>query len=897
MKAEFIKRTSEILVTVLLSASFLAAAVTGKISGRVSDMKTSEALIGVNVFLADTDLGAATDEDGYFMIVNIPPGTYTVRFIMIGYTGKVIEDVSVRSDHTTNLDTKLEQTMLEGKSVTVSANKRIIQLDRTSTESSVSGEQLKLMPVQTVTDVLNLQAGVVDGHFRGGRSNEVAYMIDGIPVNDAFNNSASLIVENDVIQELKVISGTFNAEYGQAQSAIVEMITREGSEDFSANASVTMGDYFSGNDHIYRHIDDISPFAYTDYSVTLRGPFYRRSNFILNYRFTEDEGNKYGRDYFERSTNDGDVWFSDSSGAIFDNYNYVFDPATANPDTSGFFPMDNYSRSSLFSKISFWLSDKDKLSLNFTWQYKDNGAYAHEFQYNPRGNSRIRETGLISYVTWNHMFNAFTYINMAISSTIKKYNRYLFKDKYDVRYSTDTRFRDTGNFAFYTGGTDMRYFRRDTDTKYMKLDYTSQVSRTLEVKAGAEIKIHSMHLDSLKLKKNAESGFEIEIAEPHTADNQSYDREPVESAVYIQTKLETKTITMNAGLRLDYFDSRGEVLDDLYRPQTSTRSPAESVTQVSPRFGLAYPISDRGVMHVSYGHFFQIPGFAYLYRNPDFVINPEEGSASVLNDPFGNANLKPQKTVAYEIGLQQQLSRDVSFEATAYYKDIRNLLGTETNTIAPLETFAGINYGRYINRDYGQVKGFTLMLEKAMRDGYSVSVDYTYMVAKGNSSDPKSVLIDQQADPPVESEKQLLPLDWDQKHSLNAQLTTEISTGWFVTVIGKLGTGMPYDLETSENSVHIANGGRKPSRLLFDLFSSRRFKAGRTSMNVTLKIYNLFDKMNELEVFQDSGRANYTEDLNQPGQAQGANSKAEYFNHPDWYSAPRQILLGLSIEL
>ncbi|MBT3683149.1 MAG: TonB-dependent receptor [Candidatus Marinimicrobia bacterium] len=885
-----------IAVFFLLTNSIGIAAITGKISGRITD-ETGESLIGVNVFIEYTNMGAATDHNGHYMIINIQPGQYTVRLMMIGYKNQIIQNVQVSSDHTTYVDAQLELSVIEGESVTVSAVKPIIEMDRTSTQATVSAAQLEVMPVSTVSDVLNLQAGVVDGHFRGGRSNEVAYMIDGIPVNDVYNNNASLLLENDVIQELKVISGTFNAEYGQAQSAIVEMITSEGGSEFAGNISITAGDHYSDNDDIFRNINNHSPDEYNEYSVSVRGPFTSRANFLVNYRSSMDEGFKFGRDFFERTVYIGDIWFSDSSAAIYDNFNNVYDPDNSNPDTSSFIPMDDYHRRSFFGKLSFFLSDKDKISLNFTYQKKTRGVYDHLYQYNPLGNSRVNETSNIGYLIWNRLINPTSFLNISVSNSRKKYHRYLFKDKFDHRYATDSRLREAGNFAFYTGGTDMRYYRRNTDTNFFKFSYTNQINRLWELKTGIELKMHEMHLDSLKLKKNPETAFQVEIAPAHTADNQVYDRDPVETAFYIQGKMETKSLTMNLGLRFDYFDSNGEVLDDLTRPQTSTRSKAKSVTQFSPRFGLAYPISDNGVMHVSYGHFFQIPGFENLYTNPDFVINPEEGTNAVLNDPFGNADLKPQKTVAYEVGLQQQISQFISFEVTAYYKDIRNLLGTEINTVASLETFAGINYGRFINRDYGQVKGFTFMFEKAMSDGFSASIDYTFSVAKGNASDPRSTLIDAKSDPPIESEKQLLPLNWDQKHSLNTQVTLNIGNNAYVTIIGKMGTGMPYSLDESENSVHLANAGRKPMRISFDVLGSRNIQVGKVRMKFTLKVYNLFDRLNEIDVHQDSGRASFTEDILSPGQVQGANTKKEYYTHLDWYSSPRQILIGLSLEL
>ncbi len=878
--------------------TLLSGATTGKISGRITDEQTGDPLVGANVFIEDSYLGAATDAAGYYMMINVSPGSWNVRINMIGYTGYRVQNVNVRSDHTTTVNAQLQKTVLETEeAVTVTASRPVIEVDRTSTEASVSADQLELMPVQTIDDVLNLQAGVVDGHFRGGRSGEVSYIIDGVPINDVFTNKAAITVENDVIQELKVISGTFNAEYGQAQSGIVEIITKEGIRSFEGDFSVSMGDYFSGNEDEFRNIDEISAADYVEYSLTLRGPLSRQADYIVNYRTTAGDGYLYGKSLYERTVYDGDWLFADSSGVIMENSHYLYDPDAPAPDTSRFVPMADFHRETLFGKISYRPNSVNKIALNITRQTGESGKFEHQYTFIPDGNSRTYETSTISYLTWNFMPAENIYLNSSISLNEKKYDRYLFEDKYDERYATDSRLRDLNwGDTFYTGGTDMRYFQRSTQSMMTKSDLTWQASRNLELKLGGSAKWHELELDSLRLKKNSTTQFVIELPPEGSPDYQTYVRKPVEYALYAQTKIESNTLTLNAGLRFDYFRAEGEILDDLTRPYTTTRSESGDVWQLSPRFGMAYPISDKGVMHVSYGHFFQIPPFAALYANPDFQINAEAGRNEILNNPFGNADLKPQKTVAYEVGLQQQISRDISLEATAYYKDIRNLLGTEIITVASLEpNWAGLDYGRYVNRDYGQVKGFTLMLEKRMLNGAAASIDYTYQVARGNASDPKSTLLDAQGDPPNETEKQMLSLDWDQTHSLNTQISLQLAGASVLTVVGKLNGGMPYSLPLDQESIRIKNSERKPVRFQIDLFLMKDFKIYGNSARVSLKVYNVFDRLNEKDVFADSGRASYTEDYDNYMEQYGTYLADEITGHPDWYDAPRQIIAGLSI--
>jgi len=186
---------------------------TGKIAGKVVDAKTKEPLIGVNVIIDGTKVGASTDIEGNYNILNVAPGVFTLRASAIGYRSVTVTQIKVSVDLTTRIDFTLsDETIQLNQEVIIVAQRPIVQKDLTSTSSKVSADQIKAFPVEDVAGLVNLQAGVVEGHFRGGRSGEVLYLIDGIPVSDSYSGGAGVSAENQSIQELEVISGTFNAE-------------------------------------------------------------------------------------------------------------------------------------------------------------------------------------------------------------------------------------------------------------------------------------------------------------------------------------------------------------------------------------------------------------------------------------------------------------------------------------------------------------------------------------------------------------------------------------------------------------------------------------------------------------------------------------------------------------
>ena len=174
-------------------------------------------------------LGTASDLDGNFVILNIPPGKIDVNFSMIGYAEIRIENVTISIDQTTPLSVQLNVEAIEGQAIIV-RNERLIRMDRTNTEARITAEELDVMPVTDIYDVIKLQGGITQDayggiHIRGGRSSEVVYMVDGVSMTDSYDGGLSIAVENNTIQELQVISGTFNAEYGRALTGVINIVT------------------------------------------------------------------------------------------------------------------------------------------------------------------------------------------------------------------------------------------------------------------------------------------------------------------------------------------------------------------------------------------------------------------------------------------------------------------------------------------------------------------------------------------------------------------------------------------------------------------------------------------------------------------------------------------------
>lgn len=910
------------LITIFFSSSITYAGISGKISGSVIDSHTQMPMIGANVVIEGTTLGAATDANGNFVIINIPPETYDLKITMIGYEAVVVKDIRVKIDLTSKVQVKMISAALNLGEVVVTAERPLIQMDVTSSQAIIGSEEIEEMPVEEFEQIVKLQAGVVEGsggeiHIRGGRSREIVYLIDGISVTDPYNNSMGVEIENNAIQELQVVSGTFNAEYGRAMSGIVNIVTKEGSfSKYSGKISVYVGDYYTKDTDIYYRGDKIRVNNLTDIKGSISGPvpfFTNVASFFISGRKNKDLGYYWGKRLFNPDTFVQDSthigWFLD-----FTNLGDGKDV-----------PMNPSDQISLQGKLSLRLTPSIKLILSGQGSNTWYQTYNHRYIYNPDGRPNMYSNNFNGIFTFNHTLSSRTYYSLKYSYTENKYKQYVYEDPEDsTKYNTDPLVYNLfSGYKFYLSGMSMRHYYRTSIFRTIKFDYNSQVSLTHLLRFGFEYKNTSLDRLDYNVQVNKETNWIPKIPKYYPEDpsteiyrsSVNYDKSynnPYDWAVYLQDKMEFQDIIVNAGLRYEYFNANGKVLADLRDPNpyspiyptnrfhddngNGIQDPGEldktdeerlaywfkkskPKTQISPRVGIAYPITDKGVIHFSYGHFLQMPPLSYMYLNPDFEVGP--GYSSTI----GNSDLEPQRTVQYEIGLQQQIGSDIAFDVTGFYKDVRNLTSAEV-----IETYeAGKFYSKYINYDFGNTKGITLSLTKRRTGLISASVDYTFSIAEGNASDPNQTFWDTQSG--AEPQKQLIFLDWDQRHTLNAAISISQTRSWGISFLGYYGSGSPYTpSNVSGDPETFKNSARKPPQYNVDMRVFKKFNIGRNKISLLCNVYNLFDHRNMRYVFARTGRADYNI-------RDGQITDFGYDVRPDYYTSPRLIKIGAEIEL
>ena len=957
------------------------AQTTGKIAGRVTDATTGETLPGVNVLIEGTTLGASTDFDGEYAIIGLRPGTYTVTASFVGFATTRIPDVRVNVSLTTDVDIEMREEVFEGEEIVVEADAELVQRDLTSTEFRVTSEEIANLPVQEVGDILNTQAGVTTSgsglHIRGGRSSEVAYFVDGVRVTDAYNGSQSVQIENEGIEELQIIAGTYNAEYGQAMSGIINVVTKDPGREFTGSFRAFTGTYVvggDGGDDALRGVNeasydaannirylDVDPYSYLDFNpaqyynlqASLSGPVLAdRLGFFALGRYFKNDGWLYGARLFNTNGTPGD---------------------------SALVPMNPYEKFSGQATLKARLTDRVSASVTGLGSTARGKDFDFGYRYNPDGVPEFTDRGYNLNGQLTHTLSNTTFYTFNAATSYKRYERNLYDDPFDPRYTAlsllqperlylctvnggefdNELFALPGDFCFGSedgtitatpgdtllfavsgdrfnrGGERLDRFERATRSYTLKGDVTSQVTKRHLAKAGVEFRMDDVSLEQYGLQLNPATGLLQIPAQDSPAYTRLDNARPITFSTYVQDKAEYDDFIINAGLRFDYFDSRGQTPADpqdpnIFRPQKLINrfvdangdgvidaqdatqgdrnedgqltaedavektveqrraywyEDAEAKLQLSPRLGVAYPITANGVLHFSYGLFFQIPTLEYLFNNPGYRVGTSEG----FYGTYGNPDLDPQRTAMYEIGVKQGLSDDLLVDVTAFYRDVQDWVSVGFPVSAALP---GVDYVLYTNLDYSNVKGLTASVTKRFSQGFSFGLDYTFQVAEGTNSSPDEAILSRQGD--AEPRLLLIPLDWDQRHTFNANVFVG-GDGWGLSSIGRFGAGYPYTpapsvLQEFATPTFPTNAYRRPATAEVDLYAFRDFEVGPVRPRFYFQVYNLFDARNANSVYADTGRPDVTFN----GQDVSRTDPGFYFR-PDFFSQPRRVQLGIEV--
>ena len=860
------RKTVGILSILVIQCSLLTAGTTGKISGVVKNHLTGETLSGSTIVIEKTALGSVVDNNGQYYIINIFPGTYTVRATMLGYKPTRITNVVVSADLTTQIDFLLEPTTVLSDEVIVTAERPLFQKDKTAKFSVITSEEFSNLPVNTIQDVLSTKAGFTKDaggeiHARGGRSGEIAYLIDGQYVKDPLYGDFNNTINKDAVQELSIVSGSFNAEYGEAMSSIVNIVTKEGGDTFHGKVEYTSpminqspyrkSSPFGGVQDLYSYsnnsvIDRIS-FAPLKLDIPIAG--------MINASFN------------------GPLPFTD-------NVTFLISGKTKNEDS--YLPNGYNLERDIFSKLTYRISPVIKLSLSAQSSKNEYQNYNHVWKYLSENQSHHEKTTDRYAAILTHAIGSDLFYTLQVSRS----NNFYIEQAGNKLPSDYVRGQTGSDVYFYVKGDDSPYSNNKTATNSGKLDVTYQLNNFNLLKSGFEIKSHHIQVHE-----------ELEPWAGGAQYKDKYTHSPVEGAFYVQDKLEYDYLIANIGLRFDYVDPNTTAWADIRRfgyydnnnnwiPALEQKVPAK--TQLSPRIGLAHPVTDRAVLHFSYGQFFQNPDYNALYYN----YNKDLTTSLPL---LGNPSVKAQKTIAYEAGIKYKLSDDYALEVSGWYKDITDLLSTLQ------VSYLSQDYVVYYNSDYASVKGIDITLNKRFSNYLSGSINYTYMVAKGNNSQPLGGYVSAYSNEEIPHRENYL--DFDQTHTFVANVNINIPQNKGLQIFGiypfadvnlsvlfQASSGLPYTPYVDPSVRVDINSARKPWTSTVDIRAAKKIWNSGFPTSLFVEITNLFNVENVLYVYPRTGKPFVT------GNTGFVGSSPDADHNPANLGPPRIIKAGIQLS-
>ena len=875
-----------------LLAAPAAQAQTGKIAGRITDA-SGETLPGATAQIEGTSLGAAADVDGDYIILQVPPGTYRVRFAYIGYAPRVVEGVQVASNQTTTLNATLSEEGVETEEVVVTAERPVVDVQLTSSLQTLSREDIAVLPVQNLNEIVNLQAGVVDGHFRGGRLGEVQYQVDGVSVNNPYNNTSSVQLDRSVLQEVQVISGTFDAEYGQAMSGVVNAVLRSGEADlYEYSGEVYLGDYVSpGNDSttisnqfvgtrrvaLYPGITNVSPLARQNYQLSLSGPVpvLRKTTFLVNGQRYVDEGYLFGQRLFVPT----------------DSADFEQNEFTPTGDGS-VVPLGSFKQWSYLGKVTNRSLKGITLGYSVLGSSGRRRDYSNAFRFNPEGITTKRERSLVHGLDVTHTLTGRLFYEVGLRQNLFDYRDLKYDDVRDPRYFEAGAPQGTGNYleGATVQGVALGRFVQRTNQFVGKTAVTWQATKVHLFKAGIEAQLADLQFGAPGLVQNVtdpETGRQVLGVVEDTLGAVVLRYKPVQMGAFVQDRVEWGDLRVRAGLRLEYYDANATVPSDLANPANSIDGAPESrpvnttvKAALAPRIGVSFPILDRASLYFSYGHFYQMPGLSLLYSNADYSVLEDLQAGAVSYGVLGNPDLRPEFTAQYEFGFKSEVTDWLGVDLSLFYKDIRDLLGVEF-----IDTYTAASYARYTNVDFGGVRGLTFTLDQRGPGAVRTSFDYTLQIATGNASDPAETA--NRAAAGQDPRPRQVPFNWDQRHTLNTSVIYQ-PRNYNLTAIVRLASGQPYtpSISSGFGGELETNSGQKPASVVIDLRAERAFTVGGVGLTGFARVFNLLDtRFNNGFVYSDTGSPFYT-----------LNSAALRNPDPARLFAPRRVEIGLALR-
>lgn len=805
---------------------------TGRITGRVTE-RGNQPVAFANVTIPATRQGTMTDENGNYVLPGVGAGPVQVRVQAIGFDPQ-IQTVTVTAGATATLNFNFGESKVvkQVEEIEVRAEKRI-DTKSSTTKQSITAEKLREIPVDNLREAVSTKAGVVaqggELHFRGGRGGEVKFQFDGVEVSDPLLGRGANIA-NLAVAGTEILSGGFDAEFGNALSGVVNVSTKEGTDRFGGEVRWDTDRYgdptktFNNFDRFTFGFGGPTPIRNLTYFATYEGSWsdtYLRSSLtkpnttIFDFlRFGNRQSNQINTNFklaYRLNSKNKLTFETINNRTVNTPYNHMW-------SRQGFVQVtyDTLRRPGqpeiYQPRYGNWSTER----VDSTYQPMNMPDHIPTFRERYRQFTSVWTSQLSDKTVWTTRASTFNFDT-----------RNSVGDKEPWEYDTQSPFYWSGNNVigsennpyFATHGDFPTYSRRNTTTWTVKSDLSTRRWRGHTFKTGYEARYNRVENLALQLPNIESNGL------PGGTRSSFINYNP-EGAAYLQDRWEFEGLVLNAGVRYDLFTPGLQVSD------TDLRSGKRYKQQFSPRLGIAYPISDKDVLSFHYGWTYQTPARNFVFENRGVTT-----SVAVR----GNPDLEPETNIAYQAGVQHLFSRDVSGQFAVFFKDIYGLI-----TVRQEKDAFGNLVQVYYNGDYASSRGFEASIIKSFSHKFSAEVNYTYSIATGVASDPNNALAFFNGGRlylPISEQ----PLNWDQRHTVSLQSVVRDPGKWGFRMLWTYGSGFPFTPAFRNDrrpDPVLENSRRLPSVARLTLDGDKYYKIWGQNVTFFFDARNVLDAKN-----------------------------------------------------
>jgi outer membrane receptor protein involved in Fe transport len=782
----------------------------------------------------------------------------------------------------------------------------------------------------------------------------VAYYVDGFSQQDPLTGFSTTSIAAEAIDEVVVQAGGFNAEYGRINSGIVNIVTREGGDRYSGTLEGILGDYLQHGQ------------SYGILSGAVGGPLTPKSNKVTFYVSGEYEN----ADDRKPSSITDQLGYASQPGLFVDGWlpsngseNWASAAKIAYRISplmtlrfAGTYNLDRwqqYLNSYRFNLGHAPRYEDENWSMSGTWNHSLSDRTFYEVKANIFSTERTRGDGLYF-------------------DDLKSYSR----PQGNPTFGSEALFWDGDDPS--TPEDEAHVFadllHRKSQYYGVAANYASQVSNSLQLKFGGDYQRHTLRYfdhyaptQAFDAAGNPDNvldvdhygfdalGNEVDGGDTFTDTNGNGSRDSGESyqdtngngiyddpldgpkhpkvaSLYLQGKYEQLGLVLNAGLRWDYLTpstsalrsesfplgpETGDTLNDPSALGPQDLEESKIYQRLSPRMGVGFPVSDRTLLHVNYGKFFQQPNLQDLYVSYAFLEHKINLGGYFVG--FGNPNLKPEQTTAYELGITHTPTDRSRIEVVAYYKDVKDLVEITAIRSSPNQ------FSSYRNRDFATIKGIEINYTMRRTSRVAINTSYTLSSARGTGSISQSQRTI--AWTATETPKLASPLSFDQRHrfsfNFDYRLRAEEGPAWGgvrwlensgLNVLVNAGSGTPYTPTKVFNEVTLGavfptpagpiNSRYGPWTVTVDLKAGKTVPIARQNMEFYVWVLNLFNQENSYAVYTGTGSSNTTNYLStaagQKFLADNGPGAAERYHlaelNPDYFGNPRIVRFGARLS-